>query len=140
MIILSADLDQCFWGGCSFREHKTNDFVRSMVDRLLGYQKLVTVKQSKLAWFDPMTCYYILLKVARLRGVQRKNWITDVKKWTGSHAQDLITIAQDKCECRAFSFSPSIHVRGIGTREQKGRGNIPSAKTLLLCVRLRALQ
>ena len=54
-------IDPCFqnlrWGSISYLEHKTNDWVWSKINFLVGPQEplLTTVKRQKLAWFPHVT-------------------------------------------------------------------------------------
>ena len=48
----------------SYLEHKTNDWVQSKINFLVGPQEplLTTVKRRKLAWFEYVTCHDSLSK------------------------------------------------------------------------------
>ena len=48
----------------SYLEHKTNDWVQSKINFLVGLQEplLSTVKRRKLAWFEYVTCHDSLSK------------------------------------------------------------------------------
>ena len=86
----------------SYFEHKTNDWVRSKIDFLVGPQEslLATVKRRQLAWFGHITRHGSLSKTilqgslegGQRRGQQRKCWTDNIKEW----AYLLITWASCK--------------------------------------------
>jgi hypothetical protein len=102
----------------SYREHKTNEYVRSTVTALVGPQEplLATVKRRKLAWFGHVTHHNTLsktilqgtLKGSRRRGRQKKSWVTNVKEWTECEMPELLAIAQEKTEWRTLSGAAPI--------------------------------
>ena len=73
----------------SYLEHKTNDWVRSKINSLVGTQEplLATVERWKLAWFGHVTCQNSLSKTilqgtlegGQCCGQQRKCWMDNVK-------------------------------------------------------------
>ena len=75
-----------------YLEHKTNDWVRSKIDFLVGPQEplLATVKRRKLAWFGHVTRHDSLSRTI-LQGTleggrrcvrQRKCWMDNIKGYT----------------------------------------------------------
>ena len=84
--------------GISYREHKTNDFVRQKVESIVGSQEpvLATVKRRKLMWFGHISRHDSLCKTimqgkvegGRRRGRQRKSWSDNIKDWTELTMQD----------------------------------------------------
>ena len=76
----------------SYLEHKTNDWVQSKINFLVGTQEplLATVKRWKLAWFRHVTCHDSLsknslqgiLEGGQCHGQQRKCWMDNIKEWT----------------------------------------------------------
>ena len=56
----------------SYLEHKTNDWVRSMINSLVGPHKplLATVKRRKLAWFGHVTRHDSLSKTILQRTLE----------------------------------------------------------------------
>ena len=73
----------------SYIEHKTNDWMRSKINLLVGPQEplLATIKKWKLAWFRQVTCNDSLSKTIfagtlqgrRCYGWYRKCWMTTSK-------------------------------------------------------------
>ena len=76
----------------SFLEQKTNDWVRSKINSLVGAQEpaLATVKRRKLAWFGHVTRHKSLSKTipqgalegGRCCSRQRKCLMGNTKEWT----------------------------------------------------------
>ena len=103
------------------RGSKTNDWVRSKINFLVGPQGplLVTVKRRKLAWFGYVmhrdslsktllqdvleggqrldslskTLLQDVLEGGQHRGRQRKCWMDNVKEWTNLPMPELLTMA-----------------------------------------------
>ena len=69
----------------SYREHKTNDYVRNLVSTLVGHQQplLTTVRCQNLAWFGHVTRHHALSKTTVEGGWkwgrQRKSWSNNSK-------------------------------------------------------------
>ena len=99
----------------SYKEHKTNEYVRSLVRTLVGPQEplLATVKRRKLAWFGHVTRHDSLTKTilqgtvegARRRGRPRKNWTDNIKEWTNMTMPDLVTKTTNRSQWRRLTFS-----------------------------------
>ena len=106
----------------SYLEHKTNDYVRSLVSSYVGPQEplLTTVKRRKLAWFGHVTRHDTLSKTilqgtvegGRRRGRQRKNWTDNVKEWTDLSIPALLTTAANT---RGASHEAYSHEAYAGT-------------------------
>ena len=87
----------------SYSEHKTNDWVRSKINSLVGPQEhlLATVKRWKLARFGHVTCHNNFSKIilqGPLEGQQycsqqRKCWMDNIKEWTSLPMPELLTRA-----------------------------------------------
>ena len=85
----------------SYLEHKTNDWVRSKINSLVGTQEplLATVERWKLAWFGHVTCQNSLSKTilqgtlegGRRCGRQRKCWVENIKERTSLPMPELPT-------------------------------------------------
>ena len=84
-----------------YLEHKTNDWVRSKINFLVGAQEpfLATVKKRKLALFGHITRHNSLSKTI-LQGIleggqccgwQRKCWLDNMKEWTSLPMPELLT-------------------------------------------------
>ena len=92
--------------GISYRDRKTNEFVRSEVEGFVGKVEpvLTTVKRRKLAWFAHVTRHDSLSKTilqgtvegGRERGLQRKSWYDNVREWTELTTTQLLTAATDR--------------------------------------------
>lgn len=99
----------------SYREHKTNAYVRSTVTSLVGPHEplLATVKRRKLAWFGHVTRHNTLSKTilqgtlegSRRRGRPRKSWVTNIKEWTEREMPDLLSSAQDRTGWKILSVA-----------------------------------
>ena len=99
----------------SYREHKTNDFVKNMVESFVGPQEplLATVKYRKMKWFAHVTRHDSLCKTilqgtvegGRRRGRPRKSWTDNIKTWTGLAAPELLAVAADRPAWRRLSAS-----------------------------------
>ena len=102
----------------SYLEHKTNDYVRSLVSSYVGPQEplLTTVKRRKLAWFGHVTRHDTLSKTilqgtvegGRRRGRQRKSWTDNVKEWTDLSIPALLTTAANRTAWRKLSVSSAL--------------------------------
>ena len=87
----------------SYLVHKTNDWVRSKINFLVGQQEplLATAKRRKLSWFGHVTRHDSLSKTilrgilegGRRRSRQRKCWMDNRKEWTSLPMPELLTRA-----------------------------------------------
>ena len=85
----------------SYLEHKTNDWMRSEINVLVGPQEPLpaTVKRRKLTLFRHVTRHNSLSKTilqgtledVRRRGRQRKCWMDNIKEWTSLPLPELLT-------------------------------------------------
>ena len=109
-------------------EHKTNDWVRSKINFLVGAQNtlLVTVERRKLAWPGHVTSHDSLSKTilqgtlegGRRRGRQRNCWMDNIKDWTFLPMTDLLTRASCRKDWKRISAeSPLIPRRPNRSRE-----------------------
>ena len=104
--------------GISWKEHKSNDFVRSQVAQLAGPQEplLALVKRRKLSWFGhlirhdalPKTVLQGTLEGGRRRGRQTKSWMDNIREWTRMDSPTLIRRAEDRAEWRRLAASASL--------------------------------
>ena len=88
----------------SYLEHKTNDWVRSKINFLVGPREplLATVNIRKLAWFGHVlrhdspskTILHGTLEGGRCRGRQRKCWMDNIEEWTSLPVPELLTRAE----------------------------------------------
>ncbi len=102
----------------SYLEHKTNDWVRSKINFLVGPQEplLATVKRRKLAWFGHVTRHNSLSKTilqgtlegGRRRGRQRKCWMDNIKEWTSLPMPELLTRASCRKDWKRISAESSL--------------------------------
>ena len=84
-------------------EHKTNDWVRSKINFIVGPQKplLATVKRRKLAWFGHVThcnsisklSFRALWEVGDSVAGRRKCWMANIKEQTSLPMPELLTMA-----------------------------------------------
>ena len=96
--------------GISWRDRKSNDFVKNQVTALAGPQEplLALVKKRKLAWFGhvtrrnslPKTVLQGTLEGGRRRGRQAKCWLDNIKEWTRMDSPTLIRRAEDRAGWR----------------------------------------
>lgn len=101
----------------SYKEHRTNDYVRQLVTTHAGAQEplLSTVKRRKLAWYGHVTRHTSLSKTIlqgtvegkRRRGRQRKSWMDNIKEWTGCSFQTLLRSAEDRERWRSLTAQAS---------------------------------
>ena len=102
----------------SYLEHKTNNWVWSKINFLVGLQEplLATVKRQKLSWFGYVTRHDILFKTilqGTLEGGQHCGWqrkclMDNVKEWTSLPMLELLTRAS--CRKDWMSISPESSV------------------------------
>ena len=102
----------------SYRDHKTNEYVRSTVESYVGPQEplLATVKRRKLSWFGHINRHDTLCKTilqgtiegGRRRGRQRKSWIDNIKSWTESTVPELLTASRDRPGWRTLAASSAL--------------------------------
>ena len=104
--------------GISWQEKKTNEFVRATIKQKVGKQEelLTTVKRRKMAWFGHVTRHQNMSKTilqgtvpgARKRGRQRKQWMDNIRDWTGRKDEELIRVAEDRHAWRKLSRTSSV--------------------------------
>mgnify|MGYP006273469667 CR=1 FL=1 len=104
--------------GISWKDRKTNTYVRSQVALLAGPQEplLATVKKRKLAWFGHVTRHNTLPKTVlqgtleggRRRGRQTKSWMDNIKEWTHLDSPTLIRKAEDRAGWRRLAAESSL--------------------------------
>ena len=92
--------------GISWRDRKSNDFVKNQVTALAGPQEplLALVKKRKLSWFGhvtrrnslPKTILQGTLEGGRRRERQTKCWLDNIKEWTRMNSPTLIRRAEDR--------------------------------------------
>jgi len=102
----------------SYRERRTNEFVRGEINRLAGQQEplLATIKRRKLTWFGhvnrheglPKTILQGTLPGSRKRGRQKKAWNDNICEWTGESLSNLTRATEDRGEWRRKSYSSSL--------------------------------
>lgn len=113
----------------SYFEHKTNDYVRSMVKNLVGPQEplLATAKRRKLAWFGHIVRHDNLSKTImqgtvegrRRRGRQRKSWCDNIQDWTDKSMPDLLSIAANRQAWRRMTAASIF----MSPRRLQSQGN-----------------
>lgn len=101
----------------SYREHRTNDYVRQLVTTLAGEQEPVisAVKRRKMAWYGHVTRHTSLsntilqgtVEGKRRRGRQRKCWMDNIKEWTECRFQTLLRTAKDRERWRSLTAQMS---------------------------------
>ena len=90
----------------SYRDHKTNDYVRQQITTQAGNQEplLATIRRRKLCCFGHTCRHQSLSKTicqgtvegGRSRGRPKKSWGDNIKDWTGISHADLIRRAEDR--------------------------------------------
>ena len=115
--------------GISYKERKTNDFVKEEIHKHAGNQEplLSTVKSRKMKWFGHTVRHTSLAKTilqgtvtgSRKRGRPKKAWIDNIKDWTNSDVPSLLHQAENRkrwrTTCSAPSGTPTIcnQIRGV---------------------------
>ena len=100
----------------SYFEHRTNDWVWSKINFLVGLQEPLptTGERQALAWFGNVMGYNSLLKTI-LQGTleggqcyswQRKCWMDNVKDWTSLSMPELLTMASHRKDWKRISTDP----------------------------------
>ena len=94
----------------SYKDHKTNEFVWASVNGLAGPKErlLSIVKRRKLKWFCHVTRHDSLCKTVMQgtveggcnRGRPRKNWMDNIREWTGLTTPTLLEQSRDILEWR----------------------------------------
>ena len=109
--------------GILYREHITNEEVRSRIRQAIGpYKELLTiVKQRKLQWYGHITRSWGLAKTflqgtvqgGSKRGRQRKRWEDNICEWTGLGLSDTVRKAEEREEWRRLVVTscgaPTVH-------------------------------
>ena len=103
--------------GISWQERKTNEFVRATIKKKVGKQEelLSTIKRRKMAWFGHVTRHQTLSKTilqgtvpgSRKRGRQKKQWMDNIREWTGRKDEELIRTAEDRHAWRLLTRTSS---------------------------------
>ena len=104
----------------SYREHKTNEYVRQQVNILAGHNELLlsTVKCHKLSRFGHVCRHYTLINSilqrtvngSHRRGKPRKLWKANIKVWTGQSMSLLLRITNDRGRWAVITADASVGV------------------------------
>ena len=104
--------------GISWKEHKTNEYVRGQIISLAGPQEplLATVKRQKLQWFGHVSRHNTLAKTilqgtldgGRRRGRPRRTWTDDIKIWTSRSMASLLSEVNDRERWKRTTLSESL--------------------------------
>ena len=96
--------------GISYKDHITNEEVRSRIRKAIGpYEELLsTVKRRKMKWYGHVTRASGFAKTVlqgtvrggRRRGRQRKLWEDNIRDWTGLELSDAVRRAEEREEWR----------------------------------------
>ena len=102
----------------SFLEHKTNDWVWSKINFLVGPQEplLATVKKWKLAWIGHVTYHDSLSKIilqgtlecGQWHGQQTKYWMDYIKEWPSLPMPELLTRVSYKKDWKRICAESSL--------------------------------
>ena len=102
----------------SYKDHATNDFVRTLVEGYVGPQEplLATVRRRKLKWFGHVSRHDTLSKTilqgtvegGRRRGRQRKSWLDNIKDWTNLGVPELLARLADRSAWRETAASSAL--------------------------------
>ena len=106
--------------GISYREHKTNVFVYNTIEEIVGKIEhiLTTIKRRKISYFGHVMRHYSLhktilqgsLRGKRRRGRPRKDWNSDICKWSGMSQIEVLDAAHNRKKWRRVCVSSSRHV------------------------------
>ena len=104
--------------GITWQEKKTNEYVRSQVESLVGPQEplLAIVKRRKLTWYGHVTRHNTLPKTilqgtlegGRKHGRQQKTWLDNIKEWTRMDSPTLLRAAEDRTCWRLLAQTSSL--------------------------------
>lgn len=104
--------------GITWRERKTNEFVKDQIRRLIGVQEplLATVKRRKLTYFGHSMRHQSLNKTiiqgtiegGRKRGRPKKNWLGNILEWTGMDLSGVLTVTQDRERWRRIAAEVAL--------------------------------
>ena len=104
--------------GISYREHRTNEYVRQKIRELVGEQEplLATVKRRKLTFFGHTIRHNSLnktivqgtLEEQRRRGRPRKSWLSNILEWTEMELTEVLTAAQGRDEWRMIARTAAL--------------------------------
>lgn len=104
--------------GISWRDRKSNDFVRSQITSLAGPQEplLAIVKKRKMSWFGhvmrhnslPKTVLQGTLEGGRRRGRQAKCWLDNIKEWTRMDSYTLMRRTEDRAGWRRLAAESAL--------------------------------
>ena len=102
----------------SYMEQKTNDWVWSKINSLVGSQEplLATVKRPKLAWFRHVAHHDSLSKTivqgslegGQCHGLQKKCWMDNIEQWTSLPVPELLTRASCRKDWKRISAESSL--------------------------------
>ena len=108
--------------GISYRDHITNEEVRSRIRAAIGpYEELLfTVKRRKVKWYGHVPIASGLAKTdlqgtvqgGKRRGRQRKQWEDNFRDWTGLELSDTVRRAENREEWR-MSVARSCGARTV---------------------------
>ena len=114
--------------GISYKDHITNETVRTIIRQAIGpYEELlVTVKKRKLRWYGHVSrssglAKSILrgtVKGRRKRGRQKKRWEDNIKEWTGMDFANSQRAVEDREGWRRTVANSSV----VPQRPQKVKG------------------
>ena len=115
--------------GVSYREHKTNAFIRECIENLAGPQEplLATIKRRKLSWFGhvnrhnnlPKTIMQGTVEGSRRRGRQRKSWFDNIREWSQRTLPELLRLSEDRTTWKALARRTAL----ISPRRLNSHGN-----------------
>ena len=98
--------------------HKTNDWVQSKINFLVGLQEplLATVRRRKLTWFQHVTHHDSLSKTilqgtlegGQHHGQQRQCWMGNIKQWRSLPMQELLIRASSRKDWKKISAKLSL--------------------------------
>ena len=102
--------------GTSWRDCKTNVFVKRGIKARAGQQENMLGKRRKLAWFGHISRHTSLAKTVRQgtleggrkRGRQVTCWADNLKEWTRLDSPTLTRLAEDRPAWRSLSYDVSI--------------------------------
>ena len=104
--------------GITYRERKTNEYVRDKIKELVGEQEplLTTVKRRKLGFFGHTTRHDTLTKTIlqgtlgkkRKRGRPRKSWMSNIYEWTTLPASELLMSATNRKRWRDLAAAAAL--------------------------------
>ena len=117
----------------SYRENKTNEFVRSKVNFMAGEQEPLQASshckmEKDVSWYGHIirhdslgkTILQCTLKGERRRARQQKCWSDNIKDWTSLTMPELLRVASNRDEWKGIGLMMSVPVCPLDDQPAQG--------------------